>query len=96
MVQVARCLFSIPGSQAEIKRIFSVAGILSKHRRRCISVDRLDEMANIYVNISGRSLLEDLPVRADCNRDHLDALADFESSADDRVPSDAFLDFYEL
>lgn len=58
-----------------------------------MSVDRLDEVVNIYANIPDRSSLGDLPVRADCEKENLDALENLEYSTDDRVPSDAFIDF---
>lgn len=51
VVRVALCLFSVPGSQAENERVFSLAGILSKQRRSNISVNRLDEYINIYANL---------------------------------------------
>lgn len=41
VVRFARCLFSIPRSQAENERIFSIAGIIYKHRRSRISVEQL-------------------------------------------------------
>lgn len=55
-----------------------------------MSVDGMKEVLNIYSNIPDRSPIEDLPMRADRDNDNLDASADFDSSAENGVISDAF------
>jgi hypothetical protein len=50
---VARAIFTIPGSQNDVERLFSIAGYLSSHRRNGMSVDMLEELAFINRNYPG-------------------------------------------
>lgn len=58
-------MFCIPGPQAEKDHIFIIAGTLLKHWRSYMSVERLNNVINIYANVSNRSSLQNNSVQPD-------------------------------
>ena len=49
---VARQFFGIPSSQCECERTFSVTGVVTQNRRSNMSVERMNEIIQIHMNIS--------------------------------------------
>lgn len=48
--ELARLIFSIPGSQIECERIFSAAGLITSGLRNRLGVENLDMLVNIQKN----------------------------------------------
>lgn len=55
---VARAIFTIPGSQNDVERLFSIAGYLSANRRNGMSTEMLEEL--VLINRNWPELKEEL------------------------------------
>ena len=59
---VAQAIFTIPGSQNDVERLFSIAGYLSSHRRNGMSVEMLEEL--VYINRNWPTIAEEKEMKA--------------------------------
>jgi len=59
---VAQAIFTIPGSQNDVERLFSIAAYLSSHRRNCMSVEMLEEL--VYINRNWPTIAEEKEMKA--------------------------------
>ena len=83
VVLLAQSIFTIPGSQIECERVFSIAGIISKNRRNKIGVSSIDKIVSIYYTLPENVI----PTKVD-RADDLDALIDAEISHESELLED--------